>query len=80
MVTYEYKCLECGTRFELECRYGESAPCPTACPNGHTRVRRVYSAPRVFFKGKGFYVTDSGSQGRSNTSKLASSKSGCSGK
>jgi len=78
MVTYEYECLECGTRFEIKCRYGESAPCPTTCPNGHANVRRVYSAPRIFFKGSGFYVTDSGRQAKSNTSQLASSKSGAS--
>ena len=80
MVTYEYECLECGTHFERKCRYGESAPCPTTCPNGHTSVRRVYSVPRIFFKGKGFYVTDSGSQRKANTSKLASSKSGSNSK
>jgi predicted nucleic acid-binding Zn ribbon protein len=28
------------------------------CPNGHTQTQRVYSAPRINFKGSGFYVTD----------------------
>jgi len=75
MVTYEYECLECGTRFEMKRRYGEAAPRAVVCPNGHTNVRRVFSAPRIFFKGSGFYVTDSGRQSKSSTSKLASHKS-----
>jgi predicted nucleic acid-binding Zn ribbon protein len=29
------------------------------CPNGHSHPQRIYTAPRINFKGSGFYVTDS---------------------
>ncbi|NLE44418.1 MAG: zinc ribbon domain-containing protein [Chloroflexi bacterium] len=69
MVIYEYECEECGERFQIECRYGEPDPCPEFCPSGHRQVRRVFSPPRIFFKGSGFYVNDSGRSSKSSTSK-----------
>jgi putative FmdB family regulatory protein len=58
MPVYEYECLECGTRFDLKQRFGDSQP--SACPNGHGRVHRLFSQPSIIFKGSGFYATDHG--------------------
>jgi predicted nucleic acid-binding Zn ribbon protein len=37
------------------------------CPNGHTQTQRVYSAPRITFKGSGFYVTDNKTKAHSSS-------------
>ena len=54
---YEFTCSTCGQTFEknLPIQADQSG---VRCPSGHTRVRRLYSAPPVLFKGGGFYVTD----------------------
>lgn len=57
MPVYAYVCQECGARFEQFHRYSESGQL-TRCPNGHSQIRKVWNAPAVQFKGKGFYVTD----------------------
>jgi putative FmdB family regulatory protein len=58
MPTYNFVCETCGSKFEKFMRFSESL-LTVECPNHHTQVRRVFSAPAVVFKGKGFYVTDS---------------------
>ena len=62
MPIYEYKCLECGTRFERFQRFGDLQP--VTCPNGHAPVHRLLSQPAIIFKGSGFYVTDHGRNGQ----------------
>ena len=64
MPIYEYKCAECGIRFDKLQRFGD--PVPDACPNGHSQVHRLLSQPAIIFKGSGFYVTDNGRNGRGN--------------
>jgi predicted nucleic acid-binding Zn ribbon protein len=39
-----------------------------SCPNGHAHPQRIYSAPRITFKGSGFYVTDSRKHGSTQSS------------
>jgi putative FmdB family regulatory protein len=58
MPTYNYECHTCGAEFNRRLHYNDD-PARVECPNGHDRVRRVYAAPPVVFKGSGFYVTDS---------------------
>jgi len=57
--TYQYACTnpECGNRFELVQSFTE--PTATECPVCEGRVRKVFSAVGVVFKGSGFYRTDS---------------------
>ena len=62
MPVNQYECDACGVRFELHRHFGD--PHPTACPDGHTSIHRVFSPPTIIFKGSGFYVTDNGRNGR----------------
>jgi len=57
MPVYEFSCSVCGKVFEKNIRMEEQQS-TVRCPEGHLKVRRVYSAPMVLFKGGGFYVTD----------------------
>ena len=58
MPTYEYHCPKCKTSYDL--REGFNAETTHPCENcGKGIAKRVLHAPKVFFKGSGFYVTDS---------------------
>jgi putative FmdB family regulatory protein len=61
MPTYEYECDVCGKRFDLRRHFGD--PHPTACPDGHEGIHRVFAPPSIIFKGSGFYATDHGRNG-----------------
>jgi putative FmdB family regulatory protein len=67
MPIYEYRCAECGSVFERLVSFGDTTA--AACPNGHSDTRRLFSPPGIVFKGSGFYVTDSRSNGKSGDSK-----------
>ncbi len=58
MPIYEYECEICACRFELKKRFDEDEGNPY-CPQCQGKVRRLFSAPAIIFKGSGFYVTDS---------------------
>jgi len=53
---YEYRCAECGHRYEK--REGFDAPSLQVCPVCSGTARRVLHAPPIVFKGSGFYSTD----------------------
>ena len=55
MPTYEYKCTQDGSKFELWQEVGSEAP---PCPDCGAPSKKVFGAPRVHFKGSGFYLTD----------------------
>jgi putative FmdB family regulatory protein len=56
MPTYQYKCDDCGVRFE---RFQHFSEMPLErCPECDGAVRRVIQPVGVIFKGSGFYVTD----------------------
>ena len=57
MPTYQYACTECGHRFEEFQSFTEDAL--TTCPECSGRLRKVFNAVGVVFKGSGFYRTDS---------------------
>ncbi|MDP9445034.1 MAG: FmdB family transcriptional regulator [Actinomycetota bacterium] len=57
MPTYQYACTACGD--QLEVRQSFSDPALTECPRCQGRLRKVFSAVGVVFKGSGFYRTDS---------------------
>lgn len=60
MPLYEYRCKQCGHRFEKIQSF--SAPEEKVCPVCKGEVERLISAPAVQFKGSGFYSTDYGSK------------------
>lgn len=57
MPTYQYQCTECGEGLEAVQKFSDDAL--TVCPNCSGRLRKVFSAVGVVFKGSGFYRTDS---------------------
>jgi putative FmdB family regulatory protein len=58
MPTYEYKCHQCGHRFEQDQRI--TAEALKECPECKGAVQRLISkSVGISFKGSGFYVTDS---------------------
>ena len=63
MPTYQYACTACGEQHEAVQAFTD-APL-TECPACGGRLRKVFSAVGVVFKGSGFYKTDSrgGSKG-----------------
>ncbi len=57
MPTYEYKCLDCGTRFE-EFQQMTDPPI-SSCPKCNGKVKKLISAGSgLLFKGSGFHITD----------------------
>lgn len=57
MPTYQYQCTECGSGLEVVQKFTDDAL--TECPECTGRLRKVFSAVGVVFKGSGFYRTDS---------------------
>ena len=73
MPTYQYTCTECGEPLEAVQKFTDA---PLAvCPACGGRLRKVFSAVGIVFKGSGFYRTDS-RNGSSATAPAASSDSG----
>ncbi|MFF0789422.1 FmdB family zinc ribbon protein [Streptomyces spiralis] len=71
MPTYQYQCTECGDGLEAVQKFTDDAL--TECPNCGGRLKKVFSAVGIVFKGSGFYRNDS--RGSSSSSSPASSKS-----
>ena len=71
--TYQYACTECGHQFEIVQAFSDDAL--THCPQCEGRLRKVFNAVGVVFKGSGFYRTDSraGSGAGGSTSGSSSS-------
>lgn len=63
MPIYEYKCHQCGQKFEVRQRISEE-PLKTH-ENCGGEVERLISAPALHFKGSGWYVTDYAKNGKS---------------
>ena len=57
MPTYQYACTECGHDFEQFQSFTDDAL--TTCPVCEGRLRKVFNAVGVVFKGSGFYRNDS---------------------
>ncbi|MEU1076583.1 MULTISPECIES: FmdB family zinc ribbon protein [unclassified Streptomyces] len=69
MPTYQYQCTECGEGLEAVQKFTDDAL--TVCPNCEGRLKKVFSAVGIVFKGSGFYRNDS--RGASSSSTPASS-------
>ena len=63
MPTYQYRCTECGHAFEEFQSFTDDAL--TRLPVCGGRLRKVFNAVGVVFKGSGFYRNDSRTVGRS---------------
>jgi putative FmdB family regulatory protein len=68
--TYDYRCRQCGTTYEVIHSMLENGP--TTCEKCGGELRRVLHPAGIIFKGSGFYKTDARS---ASTSKPASSGS-----
>jgi putative FmdB family regulatory protein len=58
--TYQYACTACEHRFDAVQSFSDDAL--TECPECGGRLRKLYGAVGVVFKGSGFYRTDSRSE------------------
>jgi putative FmdB family regulatory protein len=75
--TYQYACTECGHAFEQFQSFTDDAL--TVCPECEGRLRKVFNAVGVVFKGSGFYRTDSRTDGKSATTSSSSTSDSSSG-
>lgn len=69
--TYQYLCNDCGEPLEVVQSFTDDAL--TDCPECDGRLRKVFNAVGVVFKGSGFYKTDSAKSGGSKTPDAAAS-------
>jgi putative FmdB family regulatory protein len=73
--TYQYACTACGHQLEAVQSFADEPL--TECPACEGRLRKLFSAVGVVFKGSGFYRTDS-RNGSSSGAKNGSSRDGSS--
>jgi putative FmdB family regulatory protein len=72
--TYQYACTECGHEFEAVQKFSDDAL--TDCPSCTGKLRKVFSAVGVVFKGSGFYRTDSRAGAKAESKSSSDSSSG----
>jgi putative FmdB family regulatory protein len=65
--TYEYACMDCAEDFEVQQSFTD--PALTECPACEGRLRKVFNAVGIVFKGSGFYRTDSRATANGGTSR-----------
>lgn len=73
MPTYQYQCADCGEALEIRQSFSDDAL--TECPTCGGRLRKVFNAVGVVFKGSGFYRNDSRGADPSTSSTSTSSES-----
>ncbi|MFF7730628.1 FmdB family zinc ribbon protein [Streptomyces sp. NPDC008001] len=74
MPTYQYQCTECGEGLEAVQKFTDDAL--TECPSCQGRLKKVFSAVGIVFKGSGFYRNDSrGASSSSSPAKSSASSS-----
>jgi putative FmdB family regulatory protein len=59
--TYSYACTQCDNRFDIVQSFTDDSL--TECPECSGRLRKLFNAVGIVFKGSGFYRTDSRSSG-----------------
>ncbi|WP_309647645.1 FmdB family zinc ribbon protein [Nocardioides sp.] len=74
MPTYQYACTECRHDFEQFQSFSDDTL--TECPQCQGKLRKVFNAVGVVFKGSGFYRTDSRSSATASEPAASSSSSG----
>jgi putative FmdB family regulatory protein len=65
--TYQYQCTDCGAALEIIQSFSDDSL--TECPECAGRLRKVFNAVGVVFKGSGFYRNDSRSTSTSTDTK-----------
>ena len=65
MPTYQYACTACEHRFEAVQSFSDASL--TECPECSGKLRKLFGAVGVVFKGSGFYRTDSRSGASKST-------------
>ncbi len=73
MPTYQYACTACEHRFEAVQSFSDASL--TECPECSGKLRKLFGAVGVVFKGSGFYRTDSRSSAKSTSAAPASTTS-----
>ncbi|MDI3403454.1 FmdB family zinc ribbon protein [Streptomyces cavernicola] len=73
MPTYQYQCTECGEGLEAVQKFTDDAL--TECPSCNGRLKKVFSAVGIVFKGSGFYRNDSRNSSSSSTPASSSTAS-----
>lgn len=71
MPTYQYACTDCGHAFEQFQSFSDDAL--TVCPECSGKLRKLFNAVGVVFKGSGFYRNDS--RGKSSSTETPTEKS-----
>lgn len=67
--TYQYACTACGHQLEAVQSFSDDPL--SECPECEGRLRKVFSAVGVVFKGSGFYRTDSRNGAKTGAGKPA---------
>jgi putative FmdB family regulatory protein len=75
--TYQYQCTQCGEGLEAVQKFTDDAL--TDCPACNGRLKKVFSAVGIVFKGSGFYRNDSRSSSSSSSSGSSNAKTSSSG-
>jgi putative FmdB family regulatory protein len=65
--TYQYACMDCAEGFEVQQSFTDASL--TQCPACEGRLRKVFNAVGIVFKGSGFYHTDSRAAADASASK-----------
>lgn len=78
MPTYQYACTACGDQLEVVQKFSDDPLSECASCGG--RLRKVFSAVGVVFKGSGFYRNDSRTDHRASSNGSATKDDSASGK
>ena len=73
MPTYQYACNDCDHAFEQVQSFTDDSL--TTCPRCEGRLRKIFNAVGVVFKGSGFYRTDSRADAKSAAAAAKPTKS-----
>ena len=73
MPLYEYRCEDCGVRFERRQHINDDPV--EVCPECGGKVHRMIHPVGIIFKGSGFYVTDNRAKSSTATPGEAKNKS-----
>ncbi|MBS3177378.1 MULTISPECIES: FmdB family zinc ribbon protein [unclassified Pseudoclavibacter] len=74
MPTYSYRCTECDNAFDIQQGFADSSL--TVCDACGGKLRKVFGAVGVSFKGSGFYRTDSAASAKKGSGSGSASSSG----
>ena len=65
MPTYSYRCTECDNAFDIQQGFADASL--TVCDKCGGKLRKVFGAVGVSFKGSGFYRTDSAASAKKSS-------------